>query len=130
MMAMFKTLPILPEKGIRHMAKTTIPNPDGFSVDPLTNISSDGAHDLIQKAVGAELSVLPEAHSGDRTETERAQLVHYGQLPAREIITGIGAVPVKVPRVHDPCSCAEKNRLRIENLATLFAQTNIGEPPP
>ena len=79
-----------------HMTKTAIPqltDPQGFSPDPLTDLLRSGAPHLIEPAVAAELSVLPEAHSGDRTEDGRARLVRYGYLPERGGITGTGAVP-------------------------------------
>ena len=37
---------------------TTLPDPHGFSPDPLTDILRAGARDLIQQAVEAELSAL------------------------------------------------------------------------
>jgi putative transposase len=89
---------------------TMLPDPHGFSADPLADILRTGARDLIQQAVEAELSVLLEAHSGDRTEDGRARLVRHGHLPEREVITGIGAVPVNVPRVRDRGNGAEKIR--------------------
>lgn len=89
---------------------TSLPDPHGFSADPLTDILRAGARDLIQQAVEAELSALLEAHSEDRTEDGRARLVRHGYLPEREVITGIGAVPVKVPRVRDRGDVAEKVR--------------------
>jgi len=38
--------------------------------------------------------------------------VRHGHLPEREVITGIGAVPVKVPRVRDRGDDAEKVRFK------------------
>ena len=87
---------------------TTMPNPAGFSADPLTDILRLGARDLIQQAVEAALAVLLEAHSGDHLPDGRARLVRHGHLPRREVMTGIGAVPVQVPRVRDRSNAAEK----------------------
>lgn len=89
---------------------TTLPDPHGFSHDPLTAILRAGARDLIQQAVEAELSVLLEAHGEDQTDDGRARLVRHGHLPEREIMTGVGAVPVKVPRIRDRGDTAEKIR--------------------
>ena len=36
-----------------------------------------------------------------RLEDGRARLVRHGHLPEREVMTGIGPVPVTVPRVRD-----------------------------
>ena len=89
---------------------TTLPDPHGFSPDPLTDILRAGARDLIQQAVEAELSALLEAHSEDYIEDGRARLVRHGHLPEREVTTGIGTVSVKVPRVRDRGEGAEKIR--------------------
>jgi len=97
----FKTPSILEEKGICHMTEppiTTLIDPSGFPPDPLTDILRSGARYLIQQAVEAELSVLLDAHSGDRTEDGCAGLVRHGHLPEREVIPAIGAVPVSYAR--------------------------------
>lgn len=39
--------------------------------------------------------------SEDRLEDGRARLVRQGHLPEREVMTGIGPISVKVPRVRD-----------------------------
>ncbi len=39
--------------------------------------------------------------AGKKLEDGRARLVRHGHLPEREILTGVGPVPVKVPRVRD-----------------------------
>ena len=60
-----------------------------------------GASELIAQAVEAELIGFLAAHS-DQTDTSgRKRLVRHGHRPEREVQTGIGAVPVKVPRVRD-----------------------------
>ncbi|OSP53764.1 hypothetical protein BV911_16035 [Pseudoruegeria sp. SK021] len=95
------------------MTKTTIaalPDPSGFSPDPLTEILRSGARTLIQQAVEAELAELLRAHAGETTEDGRARLVRHGHLPEREVMTGIGPVAVKGPRVRDRGSEAEKIR--------------------
>jgi len=97
------------------MSKTIIealPDPSGFSADPLREILRGGARDLIQQAIEAELSVLLEAHSDEQIKDGHARLVRHGHLPEREIMTGIGALPVKVPRVRDRGDQPEKIRFR------------------
>lgn len=95
------------------MTKTTIatlPDPSRFSPDPLTELLRSGARNLIQQAVEAELAALLSAHVAETTEDGRARLVRHGHLPEREVMTGIGPVPVKVPRVRDRGAEAEKIR--------------------
>ena len=80
---------------------TTLPDPSGFSPDPLTDLIRDGARKLIEQAVEAELATLLAAFAEDKLEDGRARLVRHGHLPEREILTGVGPVAVKVPRVRD-----------------------------
>ena len=54
--------------------------------------------------------MLLEAHSGNLTEDGGARSVRHGHLPEREVITGIGAVPVNVPGVRDRGNEAGKVR--------------------
>ena len=92
------------------MSETTIshlPDPSGFSSDPLSDVLRAGARHLIEQAVEAELIALLSAHADDKTEDGRARLVRHGHLPERAVMTGIGPVPVKVPRVRDR-SCSEE----------------------
>jgi putative transposase len=70
-----------------------LPDPQGFSSDPLTDLLRSGAQRLIQQAIEAELGVLLEAYAGDKTNDGRARLVRHGHLPEREVIAGIGAGP-------------------------------------
>jgi transposase-like protein len=92
------------EKGICHMQDDTItqlPDPSGFSTDPFTDALRDGARKLTEQAIRAELATLMNAFSGERLEDGRARLVRHGHLPEREVMTGIGPVSVRVPRVQD-----------------------------
>jgi transposase-like protein len=97
------------------MTKTIIsqfPDPSGFSADPLTDILRSGARRLIEQAVEAELSAFLVAHADDKTEDGMARLVRHGHLPEREVMTGIGPVPVKVPRVRDRGTGDDRIRFR------------------
>ncbi|MGD9295396.1 MAG: transposase [Roseobacter sp.] len=80
---------------------TALPDPNGFSADPLTDLIRSGARQLIEQALEAELATLMAAFSGERLEDGRARLMRHGHLPERDVMTGIGPVPVKVPRVRD-----------------------------
>lgn len=103
-MAVFSRRQFSAEKGICHMSKTTItqlPDPSGFSADALTDVIRAGARQLIEQAIHAELATLMASFSEERLEDGRARLVRHGHLPEREVMTGIGPVSVKVPRVRD-----------------------------
>jgi transposase-like protein len=103
-MALLKRHQFSDEKGICHMSEATIrqlPNPSGFGSDPLTELVREGARKLIEQAIQAELSALLAAHAEEKTADGRARLVRHGHLPERDVLTGVGAIPVKVPRVRD-----------------------------
>ena len=76
--------------------------PTGFSPDPLTDLLRQSARDLIAQAVMAELNAFLTAHADQTDAAGRRRLVRHGHLPERDVQTGIGAVPVKVPRDHAP----------------------------
>lgn len=67
--------------------------------DPLTEVLRQGARDLIQQAVEAELSEFLEGFKSRCLDDGRAAVVRNGHLPERDIQTGIGSVTVKVPKV-------------------------------
>jgi hypothetical protein len=70
-------------------------------VDPLTEVSRNGARALLTRAVEAEAAALLGRHTDKLTEDGRQRLVHHGHLPEREIMTGIGPVAVCCPRVRN-----------------------------
>jgi putative transposase len=73
----------------------------GSFADPLTEILRNGARALLAQAVEAEVAVLLSCHADKLTDDGRQRLVRHGHLPEREIMTGIGPVAVRCPRVRD-----------------------------
>jgi transposase-like protein len=61
----------------------------------------NGARALLAQAVEAEVSSLLSCHAEKLTDDGRRRLVRHGHLPEREIMTGIGRVAVRCPRVRD-----------------------------
>ena len=80
---------------------TRLPDPSGFAPDALTEVIREGARKLIEQAIEAELAALLAAFSAEKLADGRARLVRHGSLPEREVLTGIGPVAVKVPRLRD-----------------------------
>jgi transposase-like protein len=74
--------------------------PGTFS-DPLTDVLRNGARALLSQAVEAEVAALLNRHADQLTDDGRQRLVRHGHLPEREIVTGIGPVAVRCPRVRD-----------------------------
>lgn len=89
---------------------TALPDPSGFSADPLTDLIRTGARQLIERALEAELSALLAQFSEETTPEGHARVVRHGHLPEREVMTGVGPVAVKVPRVRDRGKQAGKVR--------------------
>ena len=74
--------------------------PETF-VDPLTEVLRNGARALLSQAIEAEVAALLSLHADKLTEDGRQRLVRHGHLPEREVMTGIGPVAVRCPRVRD-----------------------------
>jgi putative transposase len=69
--------------------------------DQLTEILRQGARSLLAQAVEAEVADFLTKHGELRTEDGRQRIVRHGHLPEREVMTGIGPVVVRQPRVRD-----------------------------
>jgi putative transposase len=73
----------------------------GAFTDSLTEILRSGARALLTQAIEAEVAEFLAKHTDLKTETGRQRVVRHGHLPEREIMTGIGPVVVRQPRVRD-----------------------------
>ena len=73
----------------------------GAFTDSLTEILRSGARALLTQAVEAEVAEFLAKHADLKTETGQQRVVRHGHLPEREIMTGIGPVAVRQPRVRD-----------------------------
>jgi len=83
----------------------------GAFTDSLTEILRGGARALLTQAVEAEVAEFLAKHADLKTETGQQRVVRHGHLPQREIMTGIGPVAVRQPRVRDR-EAAEGERIR------------------
>src|SRR5215217_413050 len=84
--------------------------PGAFS-DPLTEVLRAGARALLAQAVEAEVAAFLAGHADKHTEDGRQRLVRHGHRPERKIVTGLGPVPVRAPRVRDRTGAGE-SRIR------------------
>ena len=69
--------------------------------DALTELLRQKAGELLQAAVQAECAQYLAQFVDHRDGQGRQGVVRNGYLPEREVLTGIGPVAVKVPRVRD-----------------------------
>jgi putative transposase len=83
----------------------------GTFTDSLTEIVRNGARALLAQAVEAEVAEFLVKHSDLETAAGRRRVVRHGHLPERAIMTGIGPVAVRQPRVRDRAG-TEGERLR------------------
>jgi putative transposase len=86
------------------MTKSTVVpfgRPSEFSPDPLTEVIQAGARELPRNAVQVEVAAFMAEHAQLLDDAGRQRLVRHGFLPERKVMTGIGTVPVQVPRLRD-----------------------------
>lgn len=81
------------------------------SKDALTELLREGAQKLVAEAVQAELQELLEEYQSQRDGQGRQRLVGNGYLPERKIQTGIGGIPIRIPRVRDRGSGQETEEM-------------------
>jgi hypothetical protein len=75
--------------------------------DQLTEILRHGARALLAQAVEAEVADFLAKHADLKTEEGRRRIVRHGHLPERQVMTGIGPVTVRQPRVRDREAAAD-----------------------
>jgi transposase-like protein len=85
--------------------------PPGTFTDLLTEILRDGARALLAQAVEAEVADFLAEHASALTDDGRQRVVRHGRLPERQVMTGIGPVAVRQPRVRDRAA-TEEDRIR------------------
>ena len=68
-----------------------------FSTEGLRN----GARALLTQAVEMEVADFLGRYADLKTKAGHRRVVRHGHLPEREIMTGIGSVAVRQPRVRD-----------------------------
>ena len=67
----------------------------------LSQILRDGVQRMLQLAIQQEVEDYLQARSALVDESGRKLVVRNGFLPEREVVTGLGPVSVRQPRVRD-----------------------------
>jgi putative transposase len=67
----------------------------------LDRLVRQGAQQMLQKAIEAEVQEFVEQHNQRRDSQGNRLVVRNGYKPARKIVTGAGALEVRQPRVRD-----------------------------
>ena len=84
----------------------------GTFTDLLSEVLRNGARELLARAVEAEAADFLEQYAGLKTEDGRQRVVRHGHLPERAVMTGIGAVNVRQPRLRDRDRGADEERIK------------------
>jgi len=80
------------------------------SSDALTDLLRRGAQQLLTQAIEAEVADWIDQHKNITAADGRRRVVRNGSMPERTIITGVGPIEVKQPRVHDRRPEGEKEK--------------------
>jgi len=86
--------------------------PEAFVDDPLTELLRTGARKLLTEALEAEIEEFLSQYRDLKDHHNRQRVVRNGYLPERGVQTGIGQIPVKVPRARDRNPDHESRPLR------------------
>ena len=84
----------------------------GSFADPLTEVLRNGARALLAQAIEAEVAEFLAKYADLRTAAGLRRVVRHGHLPEREVMTGIGPVGVRQPRVRDRGTGEDAGRIR------------------
>ena len=68
---------------------------------PLDEIVRRGAQEMLQSAIEAEVDQFLIEHASKTDEVGRRYVVRNGRLPARELMTGAGALEIEQHRARD-----------------------------
>jgi transposase-like protein len=66
---------------------------------PLEQVIAEGARKMLQAAIENEVQEYLQAYCGRRTEDGQSLVVRNGHLPERDLVTGVGPLTVRQPRV-------------------------------
>ena len=86
---------------MRESSERIVSLPAASSQDVLTSILRQGAQRLLAEAVEAEVAEWIEGHRHLNDEQGHRQVVRNGHLPQRTLMTGVGPIELKQPRVLD-----------------------------
>ena len=64
----------------------------------LEKLLREGARQMLEVALQTEVAEYTERHQGERDEGGRRLVVRNGFHPPRQLVTGVGKVPVQQPR--------------------------------
>ncbi len=91
--------------------------------DVLTELLRKGSQELLAAALESEIETFLAEYRDLQDDAGRQRVVRNGYLPGREVQTGIGSIPVQVPRVRDRSSSSDPIRFRSSILPPYLRRT-------
>jgi len=105
--------------------------PSPSSRDVLTEILRQGAREMLARAIKAEVTCWIDEHAHLLDEAGRRQVVRNGSHSERTILTGLGPIAVKQPRIQDRRPPRERETFTPNVLPPYLRRTkNIDEAIP
>jgi putative transposase len=105
------------------------PVPSSSAQDSLTEVIREGARKMLAAALNAEVEEYLERFSADVDSDGHRRVVRNGYMPARTILTGVGPLEVKQPRIadHGVDEAGERRRYRSKVLPPYLRKTKAVE---
>lgn len=91
--------------------------------DVLSDVLRNGARQMLAQAIQAEVTAWIDQHAHLKDLAGRQQVVRNGYLPERTILTGLGPISVRQPRVHDRRPTPEREKFTSAILPPYLRQT-------
>lgn len=80
---------------------TALPLQEQLPGSVLEDLSREGARQLLAQAMGVEVAAFVNEHRNRIDAEGRRQVVRNGYMPTRELVSGIGLVMIRQPRLDD-----------------------------
>jgi putative transposase len=105
------------------------PVPSSSAQDSLTEVIREGARKMLAAALNAEVEEYLERFSADLDSDGHRRVVRNGYMPTRSILTGVGPLEVKQPRIadHGVDEAGERRRYRSKILPPYLRKTKAVE---
>jgi putative transposase len=101
--------------------------PSGSARDVLTEILRDGAQRLLTHAINAEVAEYIQLRAPVRDDQGHRVVVRNGYLPARTLLSGVGPIEIKQPRVRDRRRAHEAEKFTSKILPPYLRKTRAIE---
>lgn len=99
--------------------------------DVLSDICRRGAREMLAGAIEAEVAEWIASRSEVQDAEGHRQVVRNGYLPPRKIVTGLGEIPVRQPRVHDRRPAGQREKFTSQILPPYLRKAkNVEEVVP